>query len=550
VRFYLLLICTISLLLGESSHSEAKKIWVFFKDKQIQSQLDLQRIAESLDQKTIVRRKKVLGENVVTEYDIPVSKGYLQNIKTTGAQIEKVSRWLNAVSILGTDAQIDTILKFPFVKKIKSVPSFRRQKVNPQPNQNIAGNRSIQTLDYGNAQAQMEQIGCDLAHDAGFTGEGVRILVMDTGFSLDHAVFDSLNLIDEWDFVNDDEITANETVHEDTIYQHNHGTMVLSAMAGYAPGYLIGPAFDSEFLLAKTEKVDEEIQIEEDNYVAGLEWGETNGADIVSTSLGYLDWYTYEDMNGDSAVTTIAVDIAVALGMVCVTAAGNEGNNTWNYIIAPADADSVISVGAVSSNGTIASFSSHGPTYDGRIKPEVCARGVATACASPAGKGYTAASGTSLAAPLVGGSAALILSAHPTWNPMMVREALIQTASQHSSPDNNYGYGIINVWDAINYSSFESVDAEIFPVAYSLSEGFPNPFNSGISFSISLLTPGNLSVTIFDIEGKVVEVLFDGDLFKGDNSFTWAPKSQPAGVYFVTVSDRINSTTRKITYLK
>ena len=146
-------------------------------------------------------------------------------------------------------------------------------------------------------------------------------------------------------------------------------------MAANQPGSLIGPAFKSEYLLAKTEMVEQEIQAEEDNYVAGLEWGEENGAQVVSTSLGYLDWYTYEDLDGNTVVTTNAIDIAVRLGLTCVTAAGNEGNSSWYYIIAPADADSVISVGAVNVNDMLATFSSHGPTYDGRIKPEVCARG-------------------------------------------------------------------------------------------------------------------------------------------------------------------------------
>ena len=160
--------------------------------------------------------------------------------------------------------------------------------------------------------------------------------------------------------------------------------------------------------------VEQEIQQEEDNYVAGLEWGEQNGADVVSTSLGYLDWYTYDDMDGNTAVTTNAIDIAVGLGMVCVTAAGNEGSDNWYYIIAPADADSVLAVGAVDANGDLAYFSSHGPTSDGRIKPEICARGVSTwACSSYDMTGYNNYNGTSLSTPLVAGAAALLIQSPP-----------------------------------------------------------------------------------------------------------------------------------------
>lgn len=538
------------MLLSADQGPGERKVWVFFKDKGFLSRIDKQELKEGMDRKTIARRKKVLSGGVVTSFDRPVRDDYLNEIQNSGFEIRKVSRWLNAVSVIGDDAQLARLEELPFVKKIKPVGTYRRPKLTPQPIPDRSGRKFGRSLDYGNAQAQMEQISCDLAHDAGYTGEGVRILVMDTGFSLEHEVFDSLNLIAEYDFVNDDSVTSNEPEDQDSDDQHNHGTMVLSAMAAYTPGSLIGPAFASEYLLAKTEMVDDETQIEEDNYVAGLEWGETNGADIASTSLGYLDWYTYEDLNGDSAVTTIAVDIAVGLGMVCVTAAGNEGNDDWYYIIAPADADSVISVGAVRSNGSIASFSSHGPTYDGRIKPEVCARGYATACASPAGKGYTAASGTSLATPLVGGAAALVLEAHPDWTPMMVREALMQTASQASTPDNDYGYGIIDVWDAINYSGFSSLDPESVPIDYSLSEGFPNPFNSGVGFTLNSKSTGHFSAVVYDSEGKEVEKLFRKYLPQGEYDFVWNPRNQPAGVYFVKLSDSFSSITRKVTYLK
>ncbi|NQV13899.1 S8 family serine peptidase, partial [bacterium] len=164
------------------------------------------------------------------------------------------------------------------------------------------------------------------------------------------------------------------------------------------------------------------------------------------------DWYTYADLDGETAVTTNGVDLAVSMGLVCVTAAGNEGNDDWYYIIAPADADSVISVGAVDSLNNIASFSSHGPTYDGRIKPEVLAQGVATFAAGTASpESFIYGNGTSLSTPLVAGAAVLILEAHPNWTPMMVRESLMMTADENSSPNNTRGFGLIDVMAAINY---------------------------------------------------------------------------------------------------
>ena len=254
----------------------------------------------------------------------------------------------------------------------------------------------------------------------------------------------------EYDFIQSDSVTQNQ--EGDAYNQHNHGTATASAAGGFIDGELLGVAYGCKFLLAKTEIVDEEIQAEEDHFVAALEWGEALGADVMSSSLGYLDWYSYADLDGETAVTTRGVDIAVGLGMVCVTAAGNEGNMDWYYVITPADADSVISVGAVDETNTLAGFSSHGPTADGRIKPEVLARGVSTfAAGTLSTTAFISASGTSLSTPLVAGATALILEAHPQWTPMMVREALMMTADGSTAPDNSRGFGLIDVMAAINY---------------------------------------------------------------------------------------------------
>ncbi|MFQ6609065.1 MAG: S8 family serine peptidase [Fidelibacterota bacterium] len=433
--------------------------WVYFRDKGVdtrQFQVALQRVESRLTKRSIERRKKRGKGDNISFLDIPVRSEYIAEVVAAGAKIRQRSRWLNAVSVSCGMDNLETISKLPFVSNIDPVMKVQRKIPETfSDSQQEAGHpsRSVaDSLDYGNSLSQLEQINCVMAHEAGFTGLGVLVLMLDTGYFKEHESIQQDSIVAEWDFINNDEETQNE--ESDPWGQHDHGTFTLSTLGGYAPGSLIGPAYQARFLLAKTEMVDQEIQVEEDNFVAALEWGDSLGADIASSSLGYLDWYTYEDMDGNTAVTTIGVDIAISLGIVCVTAAGNEGYYDWYYIIAPADADSVIAVGAVDSEGMIASFSSHGPTYDGRTKPEVCARGVYTFCASPSGtQEYTYVSGTSLSTPLVGGAAAVVLSAHPDWTPMQVREALMMTASQSDSPDNDYGWGIINVWDAINYES-------------------------------------------------------------------------------------------------
>jgi len=412
---------------------------------------------------------------------------------------------------------------------------------------------------YGYAWGQLEQINCQTAHDAGFAGQGIRILILDTGFNTNHVAFDSLMIIDQWDFVNNDGQTANETADEDAFGQHNHGTMVFSAMAGYDPGNLVSPAYRAEFLLAKTENVATETIIEEDNYVAALEWGEANGADIASSSLGYLDWYSYCDMDGNTAVTTQAVDIAVSLGMVCVTAAGNWGTTSpppnpcdtlYYYISAPADADSVISVGAVNQDGNIASFSSHGPTYDGRIKPEVCAQGVSTWCVNPnSTTAYRTASGTSLSTPLVGGAVAVILSAHPDWTPMELRGALIETSDRFDTPDNRYGYGIIDVMAVIDYETVSVVEENI-PDQYSILNVYPNPFNPSTSFQINLMNPASVKLEIFDISGRSVETLVKRAYYSGEFKIEWNASENPSGLYFVNMTVGEHRITRKISLIK
>ena len=517
------------------------RMWVYFKDK-----VDSER--KVITQKAKIRRRKSGVDSDHLWFDMEISKTYKAQLEGVGIEIKNESRWLNAVSMLCQKDALDNISNLPFVEKMEPVIGYKKPKLvfgeEIEPNS--------RDYDYGNAQAQIEQINVHELHNAGYTGENVRILVMDTGFDLTHNVFANINVIDQWDFINDDNETANETSYEHSENQDFHGTAVLSTIAGNAPGEFMGVAFDAEFLLAKTEDVPQEYQLEEDNYVAGLEWGEANGADVVSTSLGYLDWYTYEDLDGNTAVTTNAVDIAVGLGMVCVTAAGNEGNDDWYYIITPADADSVIAVGAVKDNGDIASFSSHGPTYDGRIKPEVCARGYQTWCINPnSTTTYTRMSGTSLACPLVGGATVLIRQAQPDWSAMQVREALMMTASISNNPDNTYGYGILNAGAAIEYDQFTGInDNEVTPGEFHLLSTYPNPFNPAITIKISSSVGAHLIIDVFSLSGKLIKTLYSGTIFQKIIKLNWHPQNLPSGIYLIR--SRLNDHVRiqKITLIK
>jgi hypothetical protein len=303
---------------------------------------------------------------------------------------------------------------------------------------------------------------------------------------------------------------------------------VLSTIGGFTEGQLIGPAYAATYVLAKTERMFEEVVGEEDDFVRALEWADSIGVDIVSSSLGYYrfgnsaDDYTFADLDGNTATTTIACDIAAAKGITICTAAGNERLSSWGHIITPSDGDSVIAVGGVDAAGGFSSFSSPGPTADGRIKPDVAARGsgVTTALASDSLAYTSFSSGTSFSTPLVAGACALILQRNPEWGPMDVLEALREEASQSTTPDNDLGWGIIDAHQSALYNPNTGINAITMDVrlrgndvAGSIFNGFPssktvdvlrhkwrpdgNGFESTATILNSTVVPGS-SLTSFE----------------------------------------------------
>ncbi len=532
--------------------------WIFFADKgsertALPKALDDSRA--TLDSHARWRRAKVLP-HLVDELDLPVAPHYHEAVSSCGAHLRFTSRWLNAVSVDADAEALDRICGLPFVRKVQPVakywPCDRNLRCEPS---SVLGeektNSHFDDPDYGPSFGQLELCHVPAMHARGLTGNGVRLCLLDTGYWLEHEVFDSANVIATWDFINGDSIVWNED-GQDTVFQHDHGTITLSVAAGKRDGSLYGPAFGAELILGKTEDVRSETPIEEDYYVAGLEWADSLGADVVSSSLGYLDWYTFEDMDGNTAVTTIAVDIAVSRGMIVCTAAGNERLSEWGHIIAPADADSVIAVGAVDSLGDIAYFSSPGPTFDGRIKPEVCAHGFGTYAAIPwfGPSGYLRASGTSLSTPIIGGICALLLEAHPDWTPMQLREALLMTASQAVSPDTNYGWGIANGLAALDY--FETVPHQIAfaPQKGILIEAYPNPTNSLVTWNIKI--PERLigSFTVMDILGRNVAHMPRSQWVSGRHRLPLDATNLPSGMYFGRFETAIGQTVGKVVVLK
>lgn len=480
---------------------ESIVVWVFFRDKGERSPAETEaRIREAgslFEPAAIARRQRARPYRPFDQSDLRLHKPYIRTLEEEGVKFRSFSRWLNAVSIEATPQQVARIADLGFVTCIRRVSGRRGG-----PDLELSGERPRRSgsLDqYGQSYRQLEQMQVTDLHAEGFTGSGVIVAIFDTGFWLEHESLSGLNLIAQHDFINDDDQTANEP--GDPIYQHNHGTSCLSLLAGNSPGILVGAAYDAGYILAKTEDVSMEEPIEEDWWIEAAEWADSLGAQIITSSLCYKDWYTYEDMDGDTAPITIAADRAVLNGIVVTNAAGNSGASEWRYIIAPADGDSVISVGSVDSTGNRSYWCSQGPTYDGRIKPTIMAMGQATYLANAdAVDSYGRGSGTSFATPLAAGAVALILQKNPTCTASDVIDAVMATGTMSTMPDTLYGWGILQAHDASDFvlsGLAAGKAATVRPIVY------PNPC-SALFYIESPEGVAGHSGAIYDIAGRLI----------------------------------------------
>jgi len=512
------------------------KLWVFFTDKGLTRAEELSAIEAfraGLPERALRRRAKVGFD--VNVNDLPVADEYVSEVEATGAEIVTRSRWLNGVSVLADAAQARSLSGLPFVREVRPVARGTKPlpKLVPAPARRVGARAG--RLDYGESLGQLQQIQVTQLHDEGFDGSGVLIAMLDTGFDTDHQVYRHLDIVAERDFINNDTETADEP--GDPSGQDGHGTATLSCVGGMYDGELYGGSYGASFVLCKTEILDEEIQAEEDYWAAAIEWADSLGADVVSSSLGYLDWYTYEDMDGNTAVVTRAADMAAARGIVVVNSMGNEGNDPWLYMIAPADGDSVLSIGAVDSDGARTGFSSVGPTCDGRIKPDVMALGLYAYVATTedtASYGY--ASGTSFSCPLTAGAVGLLVQGHPEWSPVDFIEALHATATQSASPDTLMGWGIVQAYDAMYWSGQGVSGSDLG--SPSLVRARPNPTPQGTLVEFFIPTASHASVAVYDAAGRLVRPLAEREFAAGVHRLTWdgtdsADRPVASGVYFV-----------------
>ncbi|MCK5832764.1 S8 family serine peptidase [bacterium] len=421
--------------------------WVFFEDKGFQRGGRAEKEAISSVENRVSQRslhRRALRGNPLDYEDIPVFPKYIERIENSGAKIRVISKFLNAVSVEADETALSMIIELPFVEHTKPVASFRRDRP-------FDLHESVPSYgDYGTSWTQNRMIGADRAHSLGLTGDGVLVCITDTGFKLDHLALDSSEVLGAYDFIDDDSIVSFEP--GDPSPSESHGTMTWSVIGGYYPGDLIGTAYGVSVLLARTEHYTMESPVEEDYWIAAGEWADSAGADVISVSLGYSDWYTPDSMTGDIAPISIVADILAEHGICCVICSGNHGSAGATSVTVPGDADSVITVGAVDMYGNRLSFSGQGPTADGRIKPELSALGIGVKAASSSGiSDFRTSSGTSASTPLVAGLTALMLEARPELAPMDIRTALISTASNNETPNNEIGWGIPDIMAALSY---------------------------------------------------------------------------------------------------
>lgn len=486
-----------------ADRDESIPVWVFFKDKGPRDaaleEARLRELTQTYPQRTVERRLRARPGQPFDTGDLPLHRHYVEALKTFGVEFRAFSRWLNAVSVEASADRIGEIARLAFVDRVTRVSGRRG---SPQP-ETYAARRPVRTLDqYGSSYTQLAQIQVTDLHAEGYTGTGVVVAIFDTGFWRDHESITGVNVIAEHDFINDDGVTANEPGDDPS--QHNHGTACLSLLAGNVPGIMMGAAYDAQYILAKTEDTTMEQPVEEDWWIEAAEWADSLGAQVISSSLCYNDWYSYEDMDGETAPITIAADRAAVNGITVVNAAGNSGASEWTYILAPADGDSVISAGAVDSTGIRVNFSSLGPTYDGRIKPTIMAMGENNFIADPSDAGgYRRGSGTSFACPIIAGATALMLQKNPGWISAEVLEAVTATGTRATEPDTLYGWGILQAYDASNYDPTSGIAGRHSRPALVV---YPNPCSSNLTVRCPGGLPSGL-LLVYDVQGRLLERL-------------------------------------------
>jgi serine protease AprX len=509
-------------IISGSAFAQSNRYVVFFKDKN-NTPYSLSSPEAFLSARSLNRRNH--SKIAVTSDDLPVNPAYVSQIKTAGAKTFFTSRWMNAVLVEATPTVISNIVALSIVSKIQFVA----------PGTKLIGGRTKDLKMKNNADSpaatrtQIEMLGLDSMHSEGYYGEGVIVSVFDAGFPGVNVATGFQPIFTE----NRLKMTMDFISNSGNVFQYyNHGTEVLSVISGELTGSFEGGASKSNFMLFVTEDGSSEYKIEEYNWLFAAEKADSAGTDVIQSSLGYNTFddpsmnYTYANLDGKTAVISKAAAFARDRGIIIVVSAGNEGASQWHYITPPADVDGVIATGSVNSSGTKSTFSSVGPTADGRIKPDVVALGQGTATILPNGS-IGSDSGTSLAAPLVTSLVAGLLQAYPQLTPAEIVQAIKLSASNSNQPSPTIGYGIPNYIAVKNYLESNQSGDEVFI--------YPNPTSSTLNLAFRKIPEGIVDLTFYDSQGKLLANPGLSSLNWQNNPVTISLSNLAAGTYLMKV---------------
>ena len=506
--------------------------YVQFADKN-NTPFSLDNPSEYLSQRAIERR--MFFGVAVDSTDLPVNPEYVSTVKNVGVKIVGKSRWLNGVTILAQDSNImQNIRNLPFVTKTQYTGRRTTQQYVSKINKTI----NEDSLSYGNSETQIKQIKVNALHNLGYRAKGVQMAVIDGGFlnANTNPAFDSLRfhnrLLGAKDFTDSNpNVYANE----------NHGANVLSIMTGNLPNKYLGIAPDASYWLLKSEYSTNEYLVETDFWVSAIEFADSAGVDMANSSLGYRTFddpsmnFTYNDMNGQVSRASIAAEMAAQKGLIVCVSAGNDGTGSWHYIASPADAKGIVTVGSVMANGNPSSFSSYGPTADGRVKPELCAMGSSTAYVSTSGT-PTIGNGTSYSSPVMAGALACFLQYakenFTTFSVEQLLSAVFESGNTYLSPQPQTGYGIPDFQLAM--SNLNNRLSDISKTSHK-NHVFYNSENQTLYIDKDII--GNENITLYSVLGRVI---FNKKLTTKQISLK--QYNLPSNIYIL----RIGNTTQKV----
>lgn len=450
--------------------------------------------------------------------DLPVSPAYLDSLRKSGkVEILCTSKWLNMVLIKTTDAAaLSKITQFPFVKKRTPIASNPYAKMLSKTPDTVYATTTatagktikISALDYGRSNQQIAIHEGEFLHNNGWTGNGVKIAVLDAGFNRYQNIgaFDSLRINDRIKMTRD-LVENSNSVNEDDA----HGMYCLSILGANIPGVMVGTAPHSSYYLFRTEDVNSEFPVEEFYWITAAEMSDSIGISLISSSLGYSTFddptynYTYAAMNGKTTMISRAASIAARKGMIVMNSAGNEGGKPWKYIIAPADAEDVMAVGAVNTLKQIASFSSYGPTSDNRVKPDIASVGWNTFLISTSGN-VVQGSGTSFSNPNIAGLIACLWQAFPEFNNKEIMDAVRKSADRYNNPDARTGYGIPNMRIAYGILDKEKQNRKAKTILKNdRIKIYPNPFEEKMTLVYFNEKAGDLVLRLIGMDGKFLQ---------------------------------------------